>query len=545
MQSGSLFTLATTKKGENINICHAIYNLRAPPLPVLPCICRFLLLQRGFLSDLSQSKQGNHTAQHSTAHMHVAACLAGQKVDVEVGEGCRTIQALKEAIVAALPKLCVEGFDVSVGGRALDDDEGVVSLSEYVCLDVSANTRGLSVLALREAGREVSEDGLRLAAVQGDLLSCTLYLDAGVPIDCVNARGETPLHLSCMGHNLHDSCSGRHLEVARLLLDRGSTAIDEKNRCGLTPLFFSCNNGHLEIATLLLDRGSTAIDEKYRSGDTLLHVSCRGRLEVVRLLLDRGSTAIDEKNWCGKTPLHVSCSEGCLREESLEIVKLLLDRGSTAIDEKAEDGCTPLGASCFFGHLEIAILLLDRGSTAIDEKSRNGWTPLFGACWEGHLEIVTLLLDRGSTAMEKKDADEQTPLHVSCSEGHLEIATLLLDRGSTEIDEKNGRGETPLLVSCSSGHLEIATLLLDRGSTAIDEKSRNGWTPLNVSFTEGHLEVATLLLDRGCSVAVETYKAGSRSFRREALELLWERGHDVLPGTPPTCAKRRSKQSDQ
>ena len=67
--------------------------------------------------------------------MHVTACLAGQKVEVEVGEECRTLQALKEAIVVALPKLCVEGFDVSVGGRGLDDDEGVVSLSEDVCLE--------------------------------------------------------------------------------------------------------------------------------------------------------------------------------------------------------------------------------------------------------------------------------------------------------------------------------------------------------------------------------------------------------------------------
>ena len=133
--------------------------------------------------------------------MHVTACLAGQKVEVEVGEECRTLQALKEAIVVALPKLCVEGFDVSVGGRALDDDEGVVSLSEGVCLDVSANTRCLSVLALREAGREVSEDGLLAAVSTGDVPQCTLYLDAGVPIDCVDGGGMTPLHVSCFyGH---------------------------------------------------------------------------------------------------------------------------------------------------------------------------------------------------------------------------------------------------------------------------------------------------------------------------------------------------------
>ena len=101
--------------------------------------------------------------------MHVTACLAGQKVDVEVGEDCRSLQALKEAIVVALPKLCVEGFDVSVGGRALDDDEGIVSLEDSVCLDVSANTRGLSTLALREAGREVGEAGLLAAVREGDV----------------------------------------------------------------------------------------------------------------------------------------------------------------------------------------------------------------------------------------------------------------------------------------------------------------------------------------------------------------------------------------
>ena len=146
--------------------------------------------------------------------MHVTACVAGQKVDVEVGEDCRTLQALRESIVVALPQLCVEGFDVSVGGRALDDDEGVVSLQQDVCLDVSATSRVLSVLALREAGREVSEAGLLRAAKEDAASLVTLFLDAGVPIDCVDRLGSTPLHLSC-----------GNLEIATLLLDRGSTAI--------------------------------------------------------------------------------------------------------------------------------------------------------------------------------------------------------------------------------------------------------------------------------------------------------------------------------
>ena len=178
--------------------------------------------------------------------MHVTACLEGQTEEVEVGEDCRTLQALKEAIVVALPQLCVDGFNVSVGGRVLDDDEGVVLLEQDVGLDVSANRRVLSVLALREAGREVSEAGLLAAAFEGDVGLVTLYLDAGVPVDCVDANGWSPLHLSGL-------CG--HSSVARLLLDRGSTAIDDKNSDGETPLRLACRFESFEVAALLRDRG--------------------------------------------------------------------------------------------------------------------------------------------------------------------------------------------------------------------------------------------------------------------------------------------------
>ena len=303
-------------------------------------------------------KQAGNTKPYPTAHMHVTACLAGQKVDVEVGEDCRTVRALREAIVVALPQLCVEGFSVSVGGRTLDNDEGVVSLGEDVGLDVEPNPRILSVRALREAGREVGEAGLLKAAAEGDVALCTLYLDAGVPVDCVDSHGDTPLH---------HSCANAHLEIATLLLDRGS-AIDEKDRYGKSLLFISCGNGCLEIATLLLDRGSTAIDEKDRFGQTPLYISCKyGHFDIATLLLDRGSTAIDEKDRYGQTPLFCSCKGG-----HFDIATLLLDRGSTVIDEKNCFGQTPLYISCKYGHFDIATLLLDRGSTVLLKTYRHG-----------------------------------------------------------------------------------------------------------------------------------------------------------------------------
>ena len=149
--------------------------------------------------------------------MHVTACLAGQKVDVEVGEDCRSLQALREAIVEELPQLCVEGFDVSVGGRALDDDEGVVSLTESACLDVVPNTRGLAVLALREAGHAVSGYGLLAAACEDDVSLVTLYLDAGVPIDYVDASisYRTPLHIACLRRHLERTATTKKRTMNR------------------------------------------------------------------------------------------------------------------------------------------------------------------------------------------------------------------------------------------------------------------------------------------------------------------------------------------
>ena len=310
--------------------------------------------------------------------MHVTARLAGQEeVDVEVGEECRTSQALKEAIVVALPQLRVEGFDVSVGGRALDD-EGVVSLEDGACLDVVPDTRGLGVEALREAGRGVSEAGLCEAAREGDVRLCALYLDAGMPIDCQDSDGMAPLHLACR-HG--------HLLLATLLLDRGSRAIDEQCCYYGTPLHLACRHGHLSLATLLLDRGCRAIDE---------HCRYHG------------------------TPLHLACLNG-----HLSLALLLLDRGCRAIDVKSPYFGTPLQLSCRYGHLSLATLLLDRGSRAIDVESRYFGTPLQLSCRNGHLSLATLLLDRGCVV----DV-ESLQRHQETSRAYPEaVLELLLARG--------------------------------------------------------------------------------------------------------------------
>ena len=392
----------------------------------------------------NKQETGQETTQHN---MHVTACLAGlEDVDVEVGESCRTLQALKEAIVKALPQLCVEGFDVSVGGRALDSDEAVVSLTESVCLDVVPNTRGLSVLALREAGREVSEGGLLRAARDGDITLCTLYLDAGVPTQCVCKNGWTPLHFAAIN---------RHVDVMALLLDRGHD-VECRSSDGQTPLHASAANGHREGIALLLERG-------------------------------HASECCTTKN---VAPLHFAARNG-----HEEVVSLLLDWGHD-LQCRSSDAETPLHAAAANGHSDTISLLVERGHE-VESRARNGQTPLHDAAAKGHRGAISLLLDRGH-GVQCCTSDDVTPLHFAARNGHHEAVALLLDRGH-DLQCRTTQGTTPLHFAARHGHQETVSLLLDRGHE-VGCRTTNGATPLSATRPHGYPEICGLLSSRQAAV---------------------------------------------
>eukprot|EP00754_Rhynchopus_humris_P040164 Rhum_TRINITY_DN2320_c0_g1::Rhum_TRINITY_DN2320_c0_g1_i1::g.6856::m.6856 len=222
--------------------------------------------------------------------MRVTACLAGEKVDVEVGPGCRTVRVLKEAIIKELPQLCVEGFDVSVRGRPVGED--FIALEESACLDLVPNARGLSVVALREAGHQVSGNGLIAAVQAGDLALCTLYLDAGVQTDCADRSRRRPLH--------HAVSCPRNLALSKLLLDRGHQ-VQCTDEFGRTPLHLA-SRGCPSICKLLLERGhEVQCVDTY--GRTPLHFAVAAKnLEVCTLLLEHQHDVLcADKN--GQTPL--------------------------------------------------------------------------------------------------------------------------------------------------------------------------------------------------------------------------------------------------
>ena len=52
------------------------------------------------------------------------------------------------------------------------------------------------------------------------------------------------------------ACQGGHLEVVRLLLERGAAVDAKDGDMGETPLMKACYNGHVEAARLLLEKSA-------------------------------------------------------------------------------------------------------------------------------------------------------------------------------------------------------------------------------------------------------------------------------------------------
>ena len=155
----------------------------------------------------------------------------------------------------------------------------------------------------------LSEQNLFRAARYGDIANVRKYLDLRTNIEVKDYRGLTSLQIACIYG---------HLDVVRLLLDRGANVDAAGGRTGQTSLIMASVEGNLDIVKELLDRGANieAADNFY-GWNSLQMASWRGKLNVVKELVDRGA------NIFAKRVGEMTARQGAERKGFTEVAKFL------------------------------------------------------------------------------------------------------------------------------------------------------------------------------------------------------------------------------
>ena len=162
------------------------------------------------------------------------------------------------------------------------------------------------------------------------------------------------------------------------------------NRMGPSPLGVACEKGHVEVVRLLLEKGGeeVLVGEAGHSGP--LAMACKsGKLEVVTMLVpvmvERG---VEGKVW-------VDGVDAAVSQGAADIVSAVLDGG--CVDLKTvlygSRGMLPLYSACVTGNVDIVRMLVEEGGADVNQEGKSGETPLLGACESGRLDLVRMLVE--------------------------------------------------------------------------------------------------------------------------------------------------------
>ena len=137
----------------------------------------------------------------------------------------------------------------------------------------------VALLAFATPALAATPDDLLQAVRRGDLAGVRAALDGGVPVDAPFRYDRTALSFAA---------DRGHLEIARLLLDRGADPNKKDTFYGATPLDLAADKPHVAMVRLLLERGAQA-------GAQLLETAVeKANPELVALALEKTTLSAED-----------------------------------------------------------------------------------------------------------------------------------------------------------------------------------------------------------------------------------------------------------
>ncbi|KAJ0415168.1 ankyrin repeat-containing domain protein [Aspergillus carlsbadensis] len=232
--------------------------------------------------------------------------------------------------------------------------------------------------------RALRINGIHLAVRTGSLESVRLLLDEGVDVNCQQSNLDmNSAHPHLIGTPILTAIRYNSPSVMELLLDRGALL---KASEAPTALQFAISNNHVEVARILLERGISNLD------DASLTMAAGRSGEMVKLLLDQGA----DPNSSGRGPDYPILA--AIRSGLEDAIARLMEAGvDTVLQEEA------LVLAAGKGRLSIVEAVVKHGAHNL--VSSFGHSAVLEAVRTGYAEIVKYLLGHGADVdKEERDA---------------------------------------------------------------------------------------------------------------------------------------------
>ena len=193
---------------------------------------------------------------------------------------------------------------------------------------------GLFLLCPLVAGAQDLNEEFFAAARKGDSAALKALLDKGVNVNVKTRYGATALSYAC---------DKGHVEVVRLLIERGADVNVKDTFYGEVPLGWALSHNFVEVVKLLLDKGAAGIERVLISGVQ------DGSVEIVKVALEKGGLKQETLN------------NALLRAASdkKEIIELLKKAGAVAaqfnVDAETLKGYAGVYKSEQIGELTVEV----------------------------------------------------------------------------------------------------------------------------------------------------------------------------------------------